>query len=262
MRSGEAVLERKTLGARGYGAAECLPRGLFRGDIATVVGGTPFRPASARGTPGKFSRIPVPWARTAGARLSAGAGTVRANESIRQKIIGHRMAVGRRRIGSGGFRRGFAGCGARAAIALLDQPAGDHGVGVFIQPLIQERRDLLAEIGGVAEAGKLVGVQGVAGSGEQELPRRLGALRGQEGLPYDISNVLRQYRSIENSRITSNGRVHGLWKSVENEENPENPDRACSGCAGDYEDPDRTAWEEDPEEEEAEEVGDETSGTE
>jgi hypothetical protein len=30
----------------------------------------------------------------------------------------------------------------------------------------------------------------------------------------------------------------------------ENVLRACSGCAGDYEDPDRTAWEADPEENE------------
>jgi hypothetical protein len=30
----------------------------------------------------------------------------------------------------------------------------------------------------------------------------------------------------------------------------ENVLRACSGCAGDYEDPDRSAWEPDPEENE------------
>jgi hypothetical protein len=28
-------------------------------------------------------------------------------------------------------------------------------------------------------------------------------------------------------------------------ENEEKPARTCSGCAGDYEDPDRSAWEED-----------------
>ena len=54
--------------------------------------------------------------------------------------------------------------------------------------------------------------------------------------------------------ITSNAGVHGLWISVENVERPW---RACSGCAGDYEDPDRSAWEEEFEKEEAEEVGDE-----
>ncbi len=61
--------------------------------------------------------------------------------------------------------------------------------------------------------------------------------------------------------ITSDSRVSGLWKIVENGERPQG---ACSGCAGDYEDPDRSAWEEDFEEEELEleleleeEVGDE-----
>jgi hypothetical protein len=43
-------------------------------------------------------------------------------------------------------------------------------------------------------------------------------------------------------------------------ESEEKSARACSGCAGDYEDPDRSAWEGDFEEEEAdfqEEAGDE-----
>jgi hypothetical protein len=54
--------------------------------------------------------------------------------------------------------------------------------------------------------------------------------------------------------VTSNREVYTLWKSVEIEENVV---VACSGCAGDYEDPDRTAWEGEFEEEEAEEAGDE-----
>ena len=66
-------------------------------------------------------------------------------------------------------------------------------------------------------------------------------------------NVLRAYSTPRNSIITSNRGVKGLWKSVENEENPL---RACSGCAGDYEDPDRSAWEEEFEEE-GEEMADE-----
>jgi len=48
-----------------------------------------------------------------------------------------------------------------------------------------------------------------------------------------------------------------LWKNVESEEKSV---RACSGCAGDYEDPDRSAWEEDFETEEVDfqkEAGDE-----
>jgi hypothetical protein len=58
--------------------------------------------------------------------------------------------------------------------------------------------------------------------------------------------------------LTSNSRVLPLWKNVESEEKFA---RACSGCAGDYEDPDRSAWEEDFEEEEPdfqEEAGDES----
>ncbi len=55
--------------------------------------------------------------------------------------------------------------------------------------------------------------------------------------------------------ITSDSRVSLLWKIVENEERPQG---ACSGCAGDYEDPDRSVWEEEFEEEELKaEVGDE-----
>jgi hypothetical protein len=47
---------------------------------------------------------------------------------------------------------------------------------------------------------------------------------------------------------------------VESVESEEKSVRACSGCAGDYEDPDRSAWEEDFEEEDGdfqEEAGDE-----
>jgi hypothetical protein len=47
--------------------------------------------------------------------------------------------------------------------------------------------------------------------------------------------------------ITRNSNQHGtgLWKSVEKQENPAG---CCSGCAGDYEDPDWSAWERDPDE--------------
>jgi hypothetical protein len=56
--------------------------------------------------------------------------------------------------------------------------------------------------------------------------------------------------------ITSNRSIPRLWKSVENEEMSF---AACSGCSGDYEDPDRTAWEQDSEDADTnfrEEVGD------
>ncbi len=43
-----------------------------------------------------------------------------------------------------------------------------------------------------------------------------------------------------------------LWKSVENSGAAL---EACSGCAGDYEDPDRTCWEEDEEQDEGDSQG-------
>jgi hypothetical protein len=65
------------------------------------------------------------------------------------------------------------------------------------------------------------------------------------------------YFNSKHSMITSNRRVTTLWENVESEEISA---RACSGCAGDYEDPDRSAWEEDFEEVDGEglkEAGDE-----
>jgi hypothetical protein len=55
--------------------------------------------------------------------------------------------------------------------------------------------------------------------------------------------------------VTSNPKVTKLWKSVQSVEIPWN---ACSGCAGDYEDPDRTAWEPDPEQNEGDTVAEES----
>jgi hypothetical protein len=143
------------------------------------------------------------------------------------------------------------------ALSLLDQPTGDQGVGVLVHPLVEERSNLLAKIRGVSEARKFVTVESIAGSGEKKLPGRLGAIGGHKALRWNVltRNVL--YRSISHSLITSNCRVNALWKNVESEEKSA---RACSGCAGDYEDPDRSAWEEDfdaDDEDFLEEAGDE-----
>ena len=227
------------------------------GFIAKIFAGTPFRPADAMKALGKIKKTPAKTMRSAAKSSAAAARSVWTNKPILQKVMGRIVAVGpsfrrfdrlRRRPGLGGADR---------ALALFNEPAGDHGVGVFIEPLIEEGSDFLAEIGGVAKAGEFVGSEGVAGSGEKELPRRLGAMVGHCGLQYDSSNVLSTYSTPRNPIVTSNSRVYGMWKSVENAENPENPMGACSGCAGDYEDPDRSAWRGEFEEEEGEEVADE-----
>ena len=233
-------LELRDVGAQGCGAAARPLGKRLAGRIERVSGSTPFRPCGARASLDKIGKTGRVSPQTGGERSRATARNTLLNESIRQKIIGHRMAVCGRRFGDGLVRSGPGFRGENRALALLDEPAGDHGVGVFVEPLVEQGRDLLAEIGCVSEAGEFVALQGVAGSGEKELPRRLGAIgvHGALRLIVVTRNVFYLY-SIH-SMITSNRRVTGLWKSVESEEKPA---RACSGCAGDYEDPDRSAWE-------------------
>jgi len=253
----DAGLEMRGVGPQG---CEAAARPLLKRDVGRmerVAGSAPFRPSGARGPLDTFRKTSWFSPRRASERSIAAARNVWANESIRQKIIGHRMAVGRKRFGGGLVLRGLRFRGENGAFALLDQPTGHHGVGVLVEPLIEKGRDLLAEIGRMAEAREFVALQGVAGSGEEKLPRRLGAIGGHGDLRGRRVTTTLLNRTTNISVITSNAEVLPLWKTVQSEENSA---RACSGCAGDYEDPDRSAWEEDFEEEEVdfqEEAGDE-----
>ena len=250
------------LGVMGFGPQGCeaaaWPPGKRRtGLIERVAGSTPFRPCGARCSLDNIGKIKRLSPRRSGERSIAAARNVCASESIRQKIIGHRMAVGGRRFRGGLIRRGLGFRGENRALALLDQPAGHHRVGVFVEPLIEQGRDLLAEIGRVAEAREFVALQRVAGSGEKELPGRLGAIGVHGALRWNVVTRSLLYCTHTYSVITSNRAVTTLWKSVESEEISA---RACSGCAGDYEDPDRSAWDGDFEENDEElqkEKGDE-----
>jgi len=218
------------------------------GSIERTAGSTPFRPCGARGSLDKIRKSESFSPRRAGEGSLAAMRNVWTNESIRQKIIGHRMAVGWHRSWSSLFLRGLNVSGANIAFAQLEEHASDHGVGIFVEQLVDKRIDFLAEIGGMAEARELVAVQGVAGSSKEEFPRRLSAA--------NVHGALRRKRLTRDERnritasmvLTSKYQVTGLWKTVQSEEKSA---RACSGCAGDYEDPDRSAWEEDFEEEEA-----------
>lgn len=116
---------------------------------------------------------------------------------IREKIIGHGVCgIVPRLAGRCAFitahrsRRGFALARGRA-LALLHQPARQHGRGIFFQPGIQQLRDLFAEIGRVAKAREFVALQGIAGSGKQELPGRLGFVSAHgdlHGKPCEITS--------------------------------------------------------------------------
>jgi len=93
--------------------------------------------------------------------------------SIRKKIIGHGM-----RSILAGIARGKYIWRPRGAFSLLQKPAGQHGGGVFLHPLINQCRDFLAEIGCVSQTRQFKALQGVARSREKELPGRLGRARG------------------------------------------------------------------------------------
>jgi hypothetical protein len=111
----------------------------------------------------------------------------------------------------------------------------------------------------MSEAGKFIALKSIAGSGEKEFPGRLSVAGVHKNLR---SKVLWKRRGDSTTRtyiVTSNPVVTGLWKSVQTVENVLG---ACSGCAGDYEDPDRTAWEPDPEENEGDTATDEIPETE
>ena len=107
------------------------------------------------------------------------------DRSIRKNIIGHGMrhrawpasvhgtgygmtVRGEQSLAQSGFRD------ARRPFALLDQPAREHGAGVFFHPLIEQRANLLAEIGGMGKARKFVALERIPRSREKKLPRRLG----------------------------------------------------------------------------------------
>ena len=108
---------------------------------------------------------------------------------IREKIIGRSLhgfgasiAVHRRLIG-------------HRVLALAHQPARQQRRRILFQPGIQQLGDLLTEIGGVVQAREFVALQGIARSGEQELPGWLGLV---------IQGDLREKRSDTTSSSTIN----------------------------------------------------------
>jgi hypothetical protein len=178
--------------------------------------------------------------RRAGETSGSPPGSAQRNDSIAQKVIGRTtpLVFGRCGRASSLFTED-------GAFALIHQPARQHDGGIFLEVLIQERPQFLAQIRRVNEAGKFIALQGIAGSGEKESPERLGVIGAHDNLPDQVLWKSRENSTISTYIVTSHHEITRLWKSVQSVENAL---RACSGCAGDYEDPDRTAWEPDPEE--------------
>ena len=85
--------------------------------------------------------------------------------SIRKKIIGHGMRAFSAQIACRKHVRRPDG-----PFALLEKPARQHGGGVLLHPLIQQRANFLAEIRRVSQTGQFKALQGVSRSGKKELP--------------------------------------------------------------------------------------------
>ena len=103
--------------------------------------------------------------------------SARRGRPIRKKVIGHGTSALHWRVASGNGLQHL-----RRTLALLHQPARQHGAGILLEPLVEKRTDLLPEIGGMAEAREFIALQRGARSREKELPRGLRLLAVHEGL--------------------------------------------------------------------------------
>ncbi len=144
-----------------------------------------------------------------GLRSGTSAKFGRQGRLIGEKVIGRsmrRLASRLRRRSPLVLRRslrifrlfGGAVLASRGIFALLHQPARQHSGGIFFQPGIEQLRDLLAEIGGVAEPRKLVTLQRVPRRREKELPRWLGSViqGGLQGKRRHSSSVVNTVNGI------------------------------------------------------------------
>ena len=120
---------------------------------------------------------------------------LRRDRQIRKKIIGRSIAVFLANFSRNG---GFVDL--LRAFRLLHQPAGQHGRGILLHPQVEQRADLLAEIGGMAEPRKFVALQRVSRSREKKLPRRLSLVMVHAGLQEGGSRTLTLRK--KESRIT------------------------------------------------------------
>ena len=237
--TGLAKRERETCGSQAAQEEQraSIAGGLNGADVNTPPLMLPVIPAAARN---QLQIYEI--SRRADETSAWSTGSARWNDPFPQKVIGRTTP-----LVFGGCGRGSSLFFKDSAFALVHQPARQHGRGVFLEVLIQERTQFLAQIRRVSEARKFVGLERIAGSGEQEFPWRLGVIGVHENLPDQVLWKRRKDSTTRPYIVTSNHRVTNLWKSVHSVENAL---RACSGCTGDYEDPDRSAWEPDPEENE------------
>lgn len=113
---------------------------------------------------------------------------------IRKKIIGHGMHAIVPRVA---FDK-HVGRPWRA-LSLLKQQARQHGGGVLFHPLIKQRANLLAEVGGMGQARQFKTLQGAPGCRKQELPGWLGRAGGHRPPSGDAAHIIRRVRDVKNT---------------------------------------------------------------
>ena len=153
--------------------------GAIRSSIFTSVLQTqPRKPGIERRA---ASREPLGGAKRSTSRLNSrgGARSVVRRRGIREEIIGRSAALLRVQSVVAITRRGDF------AFAVLHDPSREHRGGNFFHPLIEHRGHLLAQIGGVTQAGKLIALQTVSRRGQQKFPRG----GGHYGLAWFYSQV-------------------------------------------------------------------------
>ncbi len=155
-------------------------------------------------------------ARVLGRRSRTAAEIGRRGRLLGEKIIGRAMRAVASRVAYGSSL--LTRCRALRRLAsrggmftLLHQPARKHSRGVLLKPGIQQLRDLLAEIGRVAEPRELVTLQGIPRRREKELPGRLGlVIQGDlQGKRRHITTVITK---VNNTHVRNE--CGKLWKSL------------------------------------------------
>src|SRR5260370_34672874 len=103
---------------------------------------------------------------------------------IRKKVIGRCVSVFRERFTSQSVCLRLL-----RTLPLLHQPARQHGRGVFLDPKVEKRANLLAEVRGMVETREFIALQRMSRSREEKLPRRLRLVLVHPGLPSHITTL-------------------------------------------------------------------------
>lgn len=114
---------------------------------------------------------------------------------IRKKVIGHGM----RRVAAR-FALGKHFRNAQRAFTLLQKQPREGCVGVVVHPLIDQRANFLAEIGGMREPRQFKALQRILRSREKKLPRGLGRTNGHGGPPLrNMTHISRTVKDVKNT---------------------------------------------------------------